>query len=300
MKIANKLITSIACYRKHFDFHAVWNQLDIFLRDMSPKDVPYPDKSSEILYYIINAPSDICKKELFKVVDNKIIVDDTDGENVFTINNAESLRLDVFQKESFEERIRIIALFELAGKQISNDSFDDGLLYLVKTSVNELSDGQTLKIVQTDYNGLKLSLNKIYVNTNSASSSIVDGIEIRPGKFAYGVYSEHGLHKVLKTKVQNDSYSMILSTDSTEDCLIIKDELYGTKRTIHNVKSFCTIGHDNYAYISNGQVYCHHDESLSKRLKNTIGVLDLPLFICSDNEKITITMEDGTVKSITL
>ena len=73
MKISNNLITSIACYRKNFEFHAVWSQLKVFLRDMSPQDVPYPDAASMLLYSIIKEPS------MVNVVNNQFQVKGADA-----------------------------------------------------------------------------------------------------------------------------------------------------------------------------------------------------------------------------
>ena len=117
MRIANVLITSIACFRKHFDFHAVWGQLGIFIRDMSPEDVPYPDDASKALYRAIKEPN------LVSVVDNQVIIKDVNGEETkpFSINNATSLKMDAIKEESQENRIRIFALFELAGQEMTQE-----------------------------------------------------------------------------------------------------------------------------------------------------------------------------------
>ena len=86
MKISNNLITSIACYRKHFEFHAVWSQLKVFLRDMSPQDVPYPDSTSELLYNIIKDPA------MVTVANDQFQVKGT-ADNPFSLNNVASLDL---------------------------------------------------------------------------------------------------------------------------------------------------------------------------------------------------------------
>ena len=67
-----------------------------------------------------------------------------------------------------------------------------------------------------------------------------------------------------------------------------------------NVKSFCIIGKDNYAYVDNEIVYCHHNEILAKRIKDVVGFLDSPLYILSDDNKIVITMKDGNVKYVNI
>ena len=294
MKISNKLITSIACYRKHFEFHAVWSQLKVFLRDMSPQDVPYPDETSELLYNIIKNPS------MVNIVNNQFQVQGADV-NIFSLNNAASLDLQEIKKETYEDRIRILALFELAGQVLkpecfTNDAFSfDGAKELI------LLNGQSFKVVEQDYAGQELILRQIKVDARSFCSSVVDGVEIQPGKFAYGVFSKVGLHKVLSPTVQNEKYRLRLSVNASGSIeTLAQNKLDGTQNHMLNVKSFCIIGKDNYAYVENEMVYCHHDETIAKRIKDVVGFLDSPLFVQLDDNKIVITMKDGYVKYVNI
>lgn len=294
MKISNKLITSIACYRKHFEFHAVWSQLKVFLRDMSPQDVPYPDVASELLYNIIKEPN------MVNVVNNQLQVKGVDA-NPFSLNNVASLDLQAIKKETYEDRIRILALFELAGQVMTHECFVDEVFGLNGTKELILSNGHSLKVVEQDYTGHDLILRQIKVDAKSFCSSVVDGVEIQPGKFAYGVFSKLGLHKVLSPMVLNDEYRLRLSVNDRGTIeTLVHNRLDGTQIHLPNVKSFCIIGRDNYAYVDNKMVYCLHNENLARRIRDVVGLLDSPLFVQFDDNKIIITMADGNVKYINM
>lgn len=297
MRISNVLITSVACFRKHFDFHAVWGQLGIFIRDMSPENVPYPDAASKNLYRAIKDP------RLVSVINNQLFVNGENGENInpFSLNNSASLEMDLIKEENQENRIRILALFELAGQKmtqerLTNDSFSEngGNEVLIK-------NGHSPKVVEQDYQGLELAMRLIRVDSASLLSCVINGIEIHPGKYAYGVFSRVGLHRVLSPVAQNDVYLLRLSsTASGAVDTLVHNKLDGTQCHLHNVHSFCVLGKDNYAYVENEKVYCHHNEILSKRIESVVSLLDSPLFIQMDDDMIIITMKDGSVKFVNI
>lgn len=292
MKISNNLITSIACYRKHFEFRAVWSQLKVFLRDMSPQDVPYPDHTSELLYNIIKDPS------MVNVVNNQFYIAGTEG-NPFSLNSVASLELQAIKKETADDRIRILALFELAGQVVKDECFENQVFNLDGVKELTLSNGHSLKVVEQDYVGQDLILRQIKVDAKSFCSSIVDGVEIQPGKFAYGVFSKLGLHKVLSPMAQNDVYSLKLSINASGAIeTIVSNRIDGTKHSLSDVISFGIIGNDNYAYIYNHMVYCFHDETLAKRIRDTIGFWRKPLFMHCTKKYMEITMEDGSKRII--
>ena len=298
MRISNNLITSIACYRKHFEFHAVWSQLEIFIRDMSPQDVPYPDAASKLLYDIIKDPSLV--KVLVNTKNNQILIEGVD-KSPFVLNNVETLELDAIKNESTDDCIRILALFELAGQKITKEHFANTPLSPDCTKDIILTNGYSLKVIDQEYIGLNLELHPIKVDENSPCSSFIGGIEIQPGKFAYGVFSELGLHKVLKPIAQNDMYMLKLSVnDSGVAETLVRNKFDNTLHHMLNVKSFCAIGNDNYAYIAHGRVYCRHNDALEKHIKDSINFLDCPIFIETDNHNIIVTMRDGCVKFINL
>ena len=158
-----------------------------------------------------------------------------------------------------------------------------------------------MKIVEQNYTGLDLTLRKIKVDSESLCSSIVGGVEIQPGKFAFGVFSKLGLHKVLTPADENSVYKLRISIKASGIIeTLVHNKLDGTKSHMPNVKSFCVIGKDNYAYIDNNTVYCHHDEILAKRIRDEISFLDCPLFIQSKNGKIFVTMNNGNLKCINI
>ena len=294
MKISNNLITSIACYRKHFEFHAVWSQLKVFLRDMSPQDVPYPDSTSELLYNIIKDPA------MVTVVNNQFQIKGA-VDNPFSLNSVASLELQAIKKETADDKIRILALFELAGQVIKEEYFENEAFNLDGAKELILSNGHSLKVVEQGYAGLDLILRQIKVDAKSFCSSVVDGVEIQPGKFAYGVFSKLGLHKVLNPIVQNEEYRLRLSINASGTIeTLVHNKLDGTQSHMPNVKSFCVIGKDNYAYVENEMVYSHHNEILAKRIKDVVGFLNTPLFIQLNDNIIVITMKNGTVKHVNI
>ena len=292
MKISNNLITSIACFRKHFEFHAVWSQLNVFLRDMSPQDVPYPDVTSELLYNIIKDPA------MVTVANDKFQVKGT-VDNPFSLNSVASLELQAIKKETVENRVRILALFELAGQVMTPECFANEAFSLDRTKELILSNGHSLKVVEQDYAGQDLILRQIKVNAKSFCSSVVDGVEIQPGKFAYGVFSKLGLHKVLNPVAQNDMYRLRVSINASGVVeTLVQNNHDGTQYSLPNVVSFGIIGNDNYAYIGNHMVYCFHNETLAKRIRDAIGFWSKPLFMYCTKQYMEITMEDGTKKII--
>lgn len=292
MKISNNLITSIACYRKHFEFHAVWSQLKVFLRDMSPQDVPYPDSTSELLYNIIKDPA------MVTVANNQFQVKGS-VDNPFYLNSAASLDLQAIKKETSDDRIRILALFELAGQVMTPECFANEAFSLDVAKELILSNGHSLKVVEQDYAGQDLILRQIKVDAKSFCSSVVDGVEIQPGKFAYGVFSKLGLHKVLTPIAQNDMYRLRVSINASGTVeTLVQNKHDGTQYSLPNVVSFGIIGNDNYAYICNHMVYCYHNETLAKRIRDAIGFWSKPLFMHCTKQYMEITMEDGTKKII--
>lgn len=292
MKISNNLITSIACYRKHFEFHAVWSQLKVFLRDMSPQDVPYPDSTSELLYNIIKDPA------MVTVANDQFQVKGT-ADNPFSLNNVASLDLQAIKKEAPEDRIRILAIFELAGQVIKEEYFENEAFNLDGAKELILSNGHSLKVVEQDYAGQDLILRQIKVDAKSFCSSVVDGVEIQPGKFAYGVFSKLGLYKVLTPIAQNDMYRLRVSINASGTVeTLVQNKHDGTQYSLPNVVSFGIIGNDNYAYICNHMVYCYHNETLAKRIRDAIGFWSKPLFMHCTKQYMEITMEDGTKKII--
>ena len=101
--------------------------------------------------------------------------------------------------------------------------------------------------------------------------------------------------------VQNEEYRLRLSINASGTIeTLVHNKLDGTQSHMPNVKSFCIIGKDNYAYVDNEMVYSHHNEIIAKRIKDVVGFLDSPLFIQLDDNKIVITMKDGTVKYVNI
>lgn len=292
MKLSNSLITSIACYRRHFEFQAVWSQLRIFLRDMSPREVPYPDAASELLYRIIREP------DLVRVANKRIVVQDV-ADSPFVLNDAATLELPALGRERLEDRIRMVALFELAGRRMNEADLGKEVLTLDGAREVVLENGYSLKVVEQDYQGEELTLRPIRVASTSGCASVVDGVEIQPGKFAYGVFSALGLHRVLPPMVQNETYRLRVSRNGAGTVeTLVRNKLNGTRGHMPNVRSFCIIGKDNYAYVENNMVYCHHNEALAKRIRDEIGFLDCPLFVRWDDGRMVITMKNGNEKSI--
>lgn len=301
MKIGGHLITSLASYRKHFDFNSVWFQLDIFLRDMSPMRMPYlkeneEDHVAQSIFYAIASPNKV------KIENGSLLYfsDDVNPFEILSINAPSSIELSSLKEYKLEDKVRIILLHELANKKISDESMSQGASSSKSNGEILLFNGSTLKVVEGVSTGMRLFIKPISVDRHSSCSSIIDGYELSPGKTAYGIFSDSGFHRLLPPTLQNEKYLIRLRTDSASPEMVVRDKKDGTVSHFHNVVSFCTIRDNNYIYIQNQMVYSHHDEGLAKRLKSAIGFFGTPLFIHTNNEYVFITMADGTITKVEL
>jgi hypothetical protein len=302
MKIGGHFITSLASYRKHFDFNSVWAQLDVFIRDMSPENVPYlkennVDNDAKLVFEGIAFPANL------KIENNSIVLVTEANKEVqlLKINNQSALELEFFEDFSFIDRARILLLFELAEINIASISLSQSNTSFADACQISLCNGSSIKVIEGGHGEQKLHLRKIYVDSQSCYSSTVDGVEIQPGKFVYGVFSKVGLHLILPPIVQNAVYKIWLSEKNNGNIeTIVFNKRDDTISHMINVKSFCTVGKDNYAYIENNVVYCQHDENLAKKLAKAVGILDRPLFVESDNDFIFITFNNGVIKKINI
>lgn len=301
MKIGGHLITSLASFRKHFEFNTVWTQLNIFLRDLSPEQVPYlkDDKQDEVaqsIFFAIQNPNKVKAEEnnlLYFANDNKPLT-------ILTINDLSSMELNSLQEYEYEDKIKIILIHELAGKKISEDDISQSVNALSNDSEILLCNGHTLKVIDYIITGQRLYIKPISVDKHSICSSIIDGYDLAPGRTAYGVFSTYGFHKLLPPVVQNEKYLIRLKTDSSSPEMIVRDKKDGTISHFHNVVSFCTINNNNYIYVQNQMVYSHHDEGLARRLKSAVGFLGNPLFVHATSDYVFITMSDGQVIKVEL
>lgn len=286
MRISNKFITSIPCYRRHFDFKCIWSQLDVFVRDMSPEIVFYPDDKSRKLYAIIADPSSYDRSA------------SDINKSLFTINDQSILDSEELMAEKFEDRVRIVALFELAEAEFDVQAYSKDILLSPGSHDIVLSHGQSLKIDESESETRGLQVRQIRVDSNSSSFCTVGGYELAPGGVAYGVFEENKLRHVIEPVCYNKAYKIYLSfTDGTAKTIIESRDGYYV-RHLDGVVSFCTIGQDDYAYIANGKVYCGNDPHLAKELSGLISIFETPIVVQSDGVKLYITLADGTKKSV--
>jgi hypothetical protein len=301
MKIGGHLITSLASYRKHFDFNSVWFQLDIFLRDMSPMRIPYlneakEDQVAQSIFYAIANPYKV------KIENSSLLYfsDDDKPLEILTINDSSSIEISSLKEYELKDKVRIVLLHELANKKISDESLSQSASSPCSNGEILLCNGSTLKVVDMVSTSMRLFIKPISVDSHSSCSSIIDGYELSPGKTAYGVFSDNGFHRLLPPILQNEKYLIRLRTDSASPEMVVRDKKDGTVSHFHNVVSFCTIKDNNYIYIQNQMVYSHHDEGLAKRLKSAVGFFGTPLFLHASNELVFITMADGTITKVEL
>ena len=290
MRISQHLITSIPSYRKHFNFRCIWNQLDVFIRDMSPDSIYYPDQYSQDLYDIVANPSRYTKE----YPDSKGL------DKYFKINEASVLDSPILKDEDYEKRLCIIALFELAGISFNEKDYSKDILISDGDTDIVLSHGQTLKVSKTESTEKELLVRPIKVDNNSSSACTIGEHTIPPGTMVYGIFSACGLHHVIENSASNDVYDLYLSATKDGVRTIVKNKVENTVRHLNNVVSFCVVGNNDYAYIANDKVYCGNNPVLAKRLARQISIFDEHVMVKSDSENLYITMTDGSQKTITI
>lgn len=293
MKIDNKLITSVDCLKKHFNFHEVFSNIDIFVRDLSPNNIPYLDESSKLLYNIISAPQ-------FVQVDGNRFVFLRDDQVYVLKNNKETILEHITLSEyTFEDKIRIVALYELIGQavdytqvktQIIDSSSDDNIVLTRGQSLVTIS---SIKAEQLFYRLIRTK-----DDVNSGVEYCVGDLKLKSGSIAYGLFSKLGLYKMIKPFYSNNSYKLRLIDNGSSVALRVTDIANNQEQLVTEVKSFCTLGEDNYLYIANNRLYSHHNSRLEREIGKHICIFDTPLAVEVIGENIVVTMQDGTEKLI--
>ena len=290
MHINEKLITSIESLKRHFDFQVVFSNIDIFIRDFKPNEIPYFDEASKLLYRIIASP------QTTKIDSNNIIYNE--NETYKLKHNDESVFNNVALSDyTAEDKIRIIALYELIDKPVdygqiqplTSSTLSEGELILMK--------GQSLTFVKADPPA-EIYSRLIRINKNVESELKLGEIILNAGNITFGLFSKSGLYKLLKPYDCNSTYELRLLEKGGNISLCVTDQINNQEHVLLGVQSFCAFGEDNYLYIANNQVYSHHDYQLQKRLKDEISILDTPMAVEIIQGEIIITMKDCTEKRI--
>lgn len=293
MKIDNKLITSVDCLKKHFNFQEIFSNIDIFVRDLSPNNIPYFDESSKLLYYIISAP------QFVQVIDNRLVYFDDDHVYILKYNEESILEHTSLSEYTFEDKIRIVALYELIGQQVDYTQVKTQVL---DSSLDEdlvLTRGQTLMTIESKKtDNLFYRLIRTQDDANSETEYCVGDMKLKAGSIAYGLFSKFGLYKMIKPVYSNNYYKLRLIDNGGNVVLRVTDIANNQEQLIKDVKSFCTLGDDNYLYIANNRLYSHHNSKLEKEISKHISIFDIPLAVDVIKENIVVTMQDGTEKLI--
>lgn len=293
MRIDNKLITSVDCLKKYFNFQEIFSNIDIFVRDLSPNNIPYFDESSKLLYYIISAP------QFVQVADNRLVYFYDDYVYILKYNEESILEHTSLSEYTFEDKIRIVALYELIGKQVDYTQVKTQVL---DSSLDEdlvLTRGQTLMTIESKKtDNLFYRLIRTQDDANSETEYCVGDMKLKAGSIAYGLFSRFGLYKMIKPFYSNNSYKLRLIDNGGSAVLCVTDIANKQEQLIAEVKSFCTLGDDNYLYIANNRLYSHHNSMLQKEISKHISIFDIPLAVEVIKENIVVTMQDGTEKII--
>lgn len=286
MKIANSLITSLACLKRHFAFREVFNNIDIFVRDLSPQNIPYGDKSAELLYAIIATAGSVTLQE------GKLV---TEAGQSYALKHNEASIFDhaALQGYTLQEKIRIVALYELVGRAVECGQIGNSEINSLSEGDVLLTAGQSLTAVGKLGDG-ELVCRLIRVDSSAQQGCRVGDMVLKAGAVAYGLFSKAGLYKVLAPMCNNSAYLMRLTEGRGGVELRITDICQGQEQVVRDVCSFCTIGDDNYLYIANNQVYSHHGRDLGQLLKTKIGILDIPMAVEVVGDMVVITMQDGS------
>ena len=97
---------------------------------------------------------------------------------------------------------------------------------------------------------------------------------------------------------RGEDYKLRLIDNGGSAVLRVTDIANKQEQLIAEVKSFCTLGDDNYLYIANNRLYSHHNNKLEQAISRQIGILDIPLAVEVVGEDIIVTMQDSTEKII--
>lgn len=293
MRIDNKLITSVECLKKHFNFPEIFSNIDIFVRDLSPNNIPYFDESSKLLYDIISTPH-------FAQVEGDSFVFLPDNQvYILKSNDISILEHSALSEYTLEDKIRIVALYELIGQQVDYTQVKTQVL---DSSLDEdlvLTRGQTLMTIESKKtDNLFYRLIRTQDDANSETEYCVGDMKLKAGSIAYGLFSRFGLYKMIKPFYSNSSYKLRLIDNGSNVVLRVTDIANNQEQLITGVKSFCILGDDNYLYIANNRLYSHHNSMLQKEISKHISIFDIPLAVEVIKENIVVTMQDGTEKII--
>ena len=287
MKIDNSIITSLDCLKRHFNFRELFGKIDIFVRDLSPENIPYGDRGAELLYKIIASPQGV------KVAEGTFICDS--GESyLLKHNEVEIFDSPTLSGYTMQDKIRIVALYELVGIPVEPSQVEMQVVDALAEGDILLSRGQSIAFAAGNHSELVCRL--IRVADTAVEGCRVGDITLQAGGMAYGLFSNAGLCKVLKSHCSNSSYRLRLTEWGDRIVLRVTDIAQGQEMTMAGVCSFCTIGDDNYLYIANNQVYSHHDYKLGQRLRTCVGLLDTPIAVEVVGDEVVVTMQEGTVR----
>ena len=295
MQINQHIITSIQCFRRHFEFKQVWYQIDVFIRDMSPINIPYL-KGTDILYKIIREPS--CVK--YESYNNVFVVDNS--KYVLQFNDLSLLSENKLLQLSQNEKIQILALFELAGKIINISELETYLNVDINSSAEEivLSHGQALSIAPNykyDINSENLVIRLIRISKSSPTPCWVDGQKINKGDFIFGIFLANQLIQTLPKYSENERYKIRTLEKDNLFVTEITDKKYGVIESYNNVISHCILKNDNYAYIENNKVYFAKDPAQEKLLNGLIQLQEKPLMILYKDGTIKLFLNSNRIES---
>ena len=293
MRIDNKFITSVECLKKHFNFPEIFSNIDIFVRDLSPNNIPYFDESSKLLYDIISAPH-------FAQVEGDSFVFLPDNQvYILKSNEISILEHSALSEYTLGDKIRIVALYELIGQQVDYTQVETQALDSPLDEDIVLTRGQSLVIIESKKTEkLFYRLIRTKYDANSETEYCVGDMKLKAGSIAYGLFSRFGLYKMIKPFYSNNSYKLRLIDNGGSAVLRVTDIANKQEQLMPEVKAFCTLGDDNYLYIANNRLYSHHNSKLEKEISKHISIFDTPLAVEVIEENIVVTMQDSTEKII--
>ena len=286
MKLKNKYITSIEALRSNFNFIEVWNKLNILIRDLSPKKIPYTEPNDIHLFEAIANPKKV------QIVNSCISI----AEN-HTVNlNDNELKLLNDSKLKRSDFIQIVCLARLAQSVIPQDVEKLFAPLVVNDSSDyiELTMGESIPLKQIDFrDGIKLVEKLIKVPNNAQLSCTVGNVELHPGQYTYGVFCENQLVSVSPREGKNASFRLEYKFEDNNPILVVTD------RTTNLVVSkfrrahyFVLLGDNNFAVIDGVSVISKTDEDLNNRLRR-IERSFCPMVLQCNKKILTIIYQTG-------
>lgn len=289
MKVNGKIITSIEGLGRNFNIYEIWQKMPTFRRDINPVNIFFNERQKEIYRIFENA-------EEATLADSKITL----GELCMPLTEEQEgvMALAALPQT---DRIRIVALFALAGKEISLEQIRDfATPFTDYGDTIILKNGKSIPLCNTVDKGVDLKTKRIIVSKDSPNESYVGDVCLKPGEVTFGVFANGNLVKACPSELSNRSYHLRFHlADGNKSKLVATNRSTGT--TIAEYPDCTFMGmlrEENFVIINNGRVECFIDEHLQNMIRKKVSMIDYPQYLDITSSTITVTLADCERRTI--